>query len=174
MITTLTCVLCTLILLSFIILCLVAYNYSELRKKRQNADIYARSVKEKANLRAMKILEISQSDFHNFLSRMFVNAMIVCTTTKLSDRDPEAKAKLYSYAIQQLMYTLGEDNIKAIDMVYGEGYLERWCEMMYSLMDIDGQLAKIIGRDFERKHFEPIQYTLDNMNKTNKKTGEGN
>lgn len=102
----------------------------------------------KTSIQTNKIANMSPDELDKYLSMMFGNCLEIVSTAKISERDPDGDVKLYAGTLEQLTNYLGEDTVRALDFYYGEGYLERWCQMRYNLLNIRGQLYPIINKQF--------------------------
>ena len=95
-----------------------------------------------------KIISLTPDQLDNYLGMIFGNCLEIASATKVSERDPNATETLYTYALKDMMEYVGEEQLIALDYYYGEGFLEKWCQMRFNLLNLRGMLNPVIKKEF--------------------------
>lgn len=140
------------IIWSMIILCLliglIYWNIKLFRlliARNKLAQEHIKMVKKNTEMQYNKIAALSPSDLDAYLIKMFSMCIMISSDTDVSERDPEARDKLYAYTATRMLKYLGNDTVDAIEYYYGEGFIIRWCEMRYNYLHRNNKLGAIIS-----------------------------
>ena len=96
----------------------------------------------------LKIVTLSPKELDDYMGTLFGYCLELSSVERVAEKDPDAPVRLYGNTLNSFMEYLGEENIRALDYHYGAGYIERWAQMRYRLLENRGQLSKIINKDF--------------------------
>lgn len=146
--------LCTiLILLSLVITGLIivlADLYFATQRKSEELDMAKKAIKLSPEIyKHLKLINLSPKELDDYMGTIFGYCLELSSIERVTEKDPDAPVRLYGNTLNSFMEYLGEENIKALDYHYGEGYLERWAQMRYRLLENRGQLNKIIHKQFD-------------------------
>lgn len=146
--------LCTLLIMLSLILAGLIMVLSEVyfSTQRKSEELDARKAALKASpeiYKHLKIVTLSPKELDSYMATIFGYCLELSSIERVAEKDPDAPVRLYGNTLNSFMEYLGEENIKALDYHYGTGYLERWAQMRYRLLENRGQLSKIINKDFD-------------------------
>ena len=93
-----------------------------------------------------KFVAMSQPELEEYLVKTYSVLLELTCMTMVSDKDPDVVGKLYGNSLIQMLDYLGNSTVKALDYYYGEGYIERWCEVRYKFLENTGVIHSILDR----------------------------
>ena len=126
----------------FIILACLIIEFTENRKQKKGQEAAA-SI---ARYKDYKIANQSPMELETYLAVKFSRCMEIEAITRISDVDPDRSTKLFAAALARLTDLLGADTIEAIEYYYGAGYINRFCEIGYRIMDQRGAINRLLTR----------------------------
>lgn len=110
------------------------------------AEKYAEESKKAVDEKYNRYALMTPLDLHNTLVYIFAKQIELASARFITSEDKESSQKLYGYLIVEITKYLGEDNISAIERYHGNGFVLRWCELQYKLLENSGVLTKIIEK----------------------------
>lgn len=115
-------------------------------KTKTKAEDYAKKIKTRTDNKYNKYISLTPSELDARLSVIFSQQLELISLTKISEKDPDAAPLLYALAVERVIVYLGPETIEAINYYYGEGYVIRYCETMYKLLENRGIITNIIEK----------------------------
>lgn len=137
---------CILIVCTVWLSNIVVKLYRDAKKKRKEADEYAARIKKQTDEKYNKYISLTPSELDARLAVLFSSMLEICSVTSVSEKDPSRAEILYVKATERLLLYLGNESIEAIESYYGKGYIVRWCELQYQLLENHGDLSKILEK----------------------------
>lgn len=118
----------------------------EKTKVLAEAEKYAEDAKAAVDDKYNRYALLSPIDLHNTLVYIFAKQIELASARYITSEDKESAAKLYGYLVYEITTYLGSDNIDAIERYHGKGFILRWCELQYKILENSGVLAKVIDK----------------------------
>lgn len=116
------------------------------KKKKKDADTYAANIKLRTDEKYNKYISLTPDELDKRLATIFSAMLELSSVIYVSEKDPSRAEILYTKATERLLIYLGNDTINAIEYYYGKGYVVRWCELQYQLLENHGELSKILEK----------------------------
>lgn len=135
-------------------ICIVLGVFAHISKKNYEAAIASLNVEktkvsEENVVKNKKLITMSPKELDDYLGMTFGYFLELNAASYVSERDPDAAIKLYSKCLVDIFEYIGEDGVSALDTYYGQGYLEKWCHVRYSLLENRRVLSRIINRTYQ-------------------------
>lgn len=111
----------------------------------QKAKEKSKLIAKRTSMQYNKIAALSPSELEVYLSNVFSKTLELCAAEHISDRDPKGRSNLYTAALTQFIQYL-TSSYEAIEYYYGAGYVINWFSLQYRLLDIHGEIDKIIHK----------------------------
>lgn len=92
-----------------------------------------------------KIASLSPTDLEAYLTKIFGLVLELTSAEYISERDPQGRKNLYKTSLAQFIYYLG-DSYDGIEFYYGTGYVINWFSLHYRLLDLHGEIDKIVHK----------------------------
>ncbi len=61
-----------------------------------------------------------------------------------TEKDPDIKSELYGRAVVSYVKYLGTDTVNAIELRYGDGYVTRWFDARFKMLELSGEIDRWI------------------------------
>lgn len=62
-----------------------------------------------------------------------------------TEKDPDIKSELYGRAVVSYVKYLGTDTVNAIELRYGDGYVTRWFDARFKMLELSGEIDRWIA-----------------------------
>lgn len=118
-------------------------------KAAKKAELIEKKTKAEFN----KVACLSVRELDSYLGGVFTNMLLISSMKDYTPTDPNGAVILYAKSLEAMLVYLGEDTIAAIESYYGKGFVERWCEVRYKILNQNGSLANIARQNFTRMEF---------------------
>lgn len=93
-----------------------------------------------------KIATLSVFELDNYLGQIYSICLDLAAAESASEKDPNVAVILYAKSLEKIQLYLGDETIKAIDYFYGDGYLVKWCELRFNMLNTKKVLNNIIDK----------------------------
>lgn len=136
------------------ILCLLALSlgascrlFRAASKTKKEANAYAKKKKEEADKSLNKYISLTPSELDKQLAYIFASQLELSSLVDIAEADHEAVPKLYAKTLNRVLAYIGPESTSAIDYYYGNGYIIRWVETRFKLLENRGVIAKVVQKD---------------------------
>ena len=121
---------------------------AEYENKLKEIDVYQNEMKKRTDMQYKKLISLTPSQLDEYLGMIFGYFLELESVTKISEQDPDGATKLYAGVLKRMFDYIGTDTVEALDYYYGTGFLERWCEVRYSLLENRRILSPILKQTY--------------------------
>ena len=118
------------------------------RVKRAKKIVELINRKTKAEFNKIACLPVRELDA--YLGGVYTNMLLISSMKDYTPTDPNGAVILYAKSLEAMLVYLGQETVHAIEYYYGEGFIERWCEVRFKILNQNGTLANIAKQNFTR------------------------
>lgn len=122
-------------------ICLYCAARRFIKKSKKLAEVISKKTQNSFN----KIATLSVNELNDYLNSVFSQMIALSVDKDISSKDPNNAIILYAKSLEATILYLGPETIRAIEYYYGAGFIERWCESRYFIMERNGTLAKALS-----------------------------
>lgn len=124
----------------------VAY-WLKARRILEDAKKSAERVEKRTNMKFNRIATMSMAELNQYLADVYSIALELSAVSFVSENDPKHTETLYACSVAAVHTYLGEETIAAIEYYYGRGFVIKWCEQHYRLLENRQVILRVINRD---------------------------
>lgn len=142
-------VLFILTVVNAVVLVIVFQRREIYKNKIKEAETYAANIKNQTDMKYKKLIQLTPKELDEYFGLIFGYFLELNSEARVSEKDPDATTKLYANTLSSMLEYIGEETISALDYYYGTGYVEKWCQLRYMLLENRRIMSKIINKTYD-------------------------
>jgi len=121
---------------------------------KKRAEKYAETIKLRTDRQYNKYASLTIMELEPILRAAYSQQLALASALAVTIKDPNAVDLLYTKSVDGLLVYLGQETIDALNYYYGDGFILRWCETQFKLLENEGIISEIIAKTIKSAQIE--------------------